>query len=100
MRRTGLALAAAVVTALVQAGAAAAHGDAVPKSELGSAWQAPPAVLGGAALALLLFGQAWVRLRRRGRGDHATVGRAVLFVIAVVMGTLALVSPLDAAAEE
>lgn len=100
MRRTGLAFATAVVTALAETGAAAAHGDAVPRSELGFAWQAPPAVLGGAALALLLFGQAWIRLRRRGRRDHASVGRAVLFVLAVAMGTLALVSPLDAAAEE
>ncbi len=100
MRRTGLAFATAVVTALAEAGAAAAHGDAVPRSELGSAWEAPPGVLGGAALALLLFGQAWIRLRRRGRRDHASAGRAVLFVVAVAIGTLALVSPLDAAGEE
>jgi putative membrane protein len=77
-----------------------AHGDLVPRSELGSAWEPSPAVLAGAALALVLFGQGWVRLRRRGRADLAGVGRALLFTAAVAIGTLALVSPLDAVAEE
>ena len=77
-----------------------AHADVVPRSELGSAWQAPPAIMGGAALALVLFGQAWVRMRRRGRADLAGVDRALLFVAAVAVGTLALVSPLDAVGEE
>jgi cytochrome c oxidase assembly factor CtaG len=57
-------------------------------------------VLAGAGLALLLFGQAWIRLRRRGRADLAGVDRAVLFTAAVALGTLALVSPLDAIGEE
>jgi cytochrome c oxidase assembly factor CtaG len=100
MRRRGLVLGIAVATALLVPGAAAAHGDEVPQSELGSAWQAPPAVLAGAALALLLFGQAWIRLRRRGRRDLAGYDRAVLFCAAVTLGTLALISPLDAAGEE
>ena len=77
-----------------------AHGDLVPRSELGSAWETPPAVLAGAALALALFLQAWIRLRRRGRTDHAGYGRLVLFVAAVALGTLALVSPLDPIGEE
>ena len=80
--------------------AASAHGDRIPRSELGSAWSAPPAVLVGAAIALLLFGQAFVRLRRRGRHDHAGWDRAALFVAGVAVATLALVSPLDAAGEE
>jgi putative membrane protein len=100
MRRRGLVLGIAVVTALLLPGAAAAHGDEVPQSELDSAWQAAPAVLIGSALALVLFGQAWVRLRRRGRRDHTGVDRALLFTGAVALGTLALVSPLDAAGEE
>ena len=100
MCRSGLVLGTAVVTALLLPGAAAAHGDDVPQSELDSAWQAAPAVLIGSALALVLFGQAWVRLRRRGRHDHAGVDRAVLFAAAVTLGTLALVSPLDAVGEE
>jgi putative membrane protein len=77
-----------------------AHGDLVPRSELGSAWETPPAVLAGAALALVLFLQAWIRLRRRGRTDHAGYGRLALFVAAVALGTLALVSPLDPIGEE
>ena len=67
---------------------------------IASAWEAPPAVLFGAALALALFGQAFVRLRRRGRADHAGWGRAALFGAAVLLGTLALVSPLDYVGEE
>jgi putative membrane protein len=77
-----------------------AHGDLVPRSELGSAWETPAAVLVGAALALLLFLQAWIRLRRRGRTDHAGYGRLALFMAALALGTLALISPLDPIGEE
>jgi putative membrane protein len=77
-----------------------AHGDAVPVSELGGAWEAAPAVIAASALALVLFGQAFVRLRRRGREDHAPGSRAVFFTTAVVVGALALLSPLDAVGEE
>jgi len=71
-----------------------------PTSELASAWQPAPAVLAAAALALTLFFQGFVRLRRRGRTDHAPWSRAVLFVAGVTLLTLALVSPLDAIGEE
>jgi putative membrane protein len=67
---------------------------------IASAWEAPPAVLIGSAVALALFGQAFVRLRRRGRADHAGWDRAALFGSAVAVGTLALVSPLDYIGEE
>lgn len=77
-----------------------AHGDRVPVSELGGSWAAEPVVLATAALALALFAQAFVRLRRRGRTDHAGWSRAVLFVAGVSVGTLALLSPLDAVGEE
>jgi cytochrome c oxidase assembly factor CtaG len=77
-----------------------AHGDAVPVSELGAAWEAAPAVLAASALALALFGQAFVRLRRRGRADHAPWSRIAFFAAAVVVGALALLSPLDAVGEE
>jgi putative membrane protein len=77
-----------------------AHGDVVPVSELGSAWEPAPAIVAAAALALALFAQAFIRLRRRGRGDHAGYGRAVLFTLGVALITLALVSPLDAVGEE
>jgi cytochrome c oxidase assembly factor CtaG len=77
-----------------------AHGDAVPITELRGAWSLEPAVLAGAALALVLFGRAFLRLRRRGRADLAPWSRAVLFAAAVAVGMLALVSPIDAAGEE
>jgi putative membrane protein len=77
-----------------------AHGDVVPVSELGSAWEPAPAIVAAAAVALALFAQAFIRLRRRGRGDHAGYGRAVLFTLGVALITLALVSPLDAVGEE
>jgi putative membrane protein len=67
---------------------------------IASAWEAPPAVLIGAAVALALFVQAFARLRRRGRTDHAGWDRAALFGTALLIGTLALVSPLDYVGEE
>ena len=69
-------------------------------ASIASAWEASPAVLAGAGLSLALFGQAFVRLRRRGRKDHAGWDRAALFVLAVAIGTLALVSPIDYVGEE
>src|SRR5438309_4642157 len=62
---------------------------------LASAWDPAPTVLVGAVVALALFAQAFVRLRRRGRADHAHWSRPLLFFIAVALGTLPLVSPLD-----
>jgi cytochrome c oxidase assembly factor CtaG len=44
---------------------------------------------------LLLFVRAFVRLRRRGRSDHAGWSRLALFAAAVALGTVPLVSPLD-----
>jgi cytochrome c oxidase assembly factor CtaG len=88
------------LTALISPGAAAAHGDAVPVSELGSAWSLEPAVLLSAGILLGLFLQAWIRLRRRGRADHASGWRLVAFLAGLTLGVLALVSPLDAIAEE
>ncbi len=61
-----------------------------------SDWHADPAVLAGAAVALGLFAQAFLRLRRRGR---ASWGRAALFTAGVLVLVLALVSPIDTAAE-
>ncbi len=48
-----------------------AHGDRVPVSDLAGAWEPAPAILAASGLALVLFAQAFVRLRRRGRTDHA-----------------------------
>jgi cytochrome c oxidase assembly factor CtaG len=58
-----------------------------------------PLVLGGAGLMLSLFAYAFIRLRRRGCRKHATASRAVLFALAITIGTLALVSALDEAGD-
>ena len=62
---------------------------------LASAWDPAPTVVVGAGVVLALFVQAFARLRRRGRADHADWSRPLLFLIAVALGTLPLVSPLD-----
>ena len=58
-------------------------------------WSLDPVVLAAAALALVLYAQAWARLRRRGRSAHP-----ILFAAGVAAGTLAVVSPLDPLAED
>jgi len=65
-----------------------------------AAWEAPPAVLVPAAIVVALFAQAFVRLRSRGRADHASWRRAVLFALGVATGVLALVSPIDTFGED
>lgn len=101
MRRRRLLVAlAAALAALVAAPAALAHGDRVPIDELGSAWRVEPVVIALALLGLGLFAQAWIRLRRRGRSDHASWGRVALFLTGMAVLVLPLVSPLDAAGEE
>jgi cytochrome c oxidase assembly factor CtaG len=71
----------------------------VPRAELGSAWRLAWAVLVPAAVASALFCRAWLRLRRRGRPDLASVGRALLFAAGLAVLLLALLSPLDAVGE-
>ena len=51
-------------------------------------------------MAAILFARAFIRLRRRGRSDHASWGRAALFGTGLALLTLALVSPLDAAGDD
>ena len=68
--------------------------------ELASAWDPAPVVLGAAALALVRFTHAFLRLRRRGRPDHAGWDRPALFIVGLALATLPLVSPLDAAGDE
>ena len=53
-----------------------------------------------AAVAALLFAQAAVRLRRRGRPDVAGWDRAALFGLGLALTLVALVSPLDRIAED
>ena len=57
-------------------------------------WRFDPVVLAGAAVALALYAQAWLRLRRRERRAHP-----LLFAAGVAVAVLAIVSPLDAVAE-
>jgi cytochrome c oxidase assembly factor CtaG len=66
---------------------------------LASAWDPTPTVVVGATVTLALFAQGFMRLRRRGRADHAPWSRLVVFAIAVALGTLSLVSPLDEVAD-
>jgi cytochrome c oxidase assembly factor CtaG len=98
--RLGSAVGVLASVAAVSPSAALAHGDKVPVSGLDSAWEASPLVLAAAGLTLLLFVQAFVRLRRRGRADHAPWSRVVLFGAGLLLATLALLSPLDAIGEE
>jgi cytochrome c oxidase assembly factor CtaG len=67
---------------------------AVPLAHSSGSWELPPAVLIGAALALVLFTQAFVRLRRR-RPDHTPWSRALLFAAGLALLVLPLVSPVD-----
>ncbi len=99
LRLTRIALLVAGVGLAVPS-SALAHGNQVPTSRLLSAWSLAPAVLVPAALALLLFTQAFVRLRRRGRPDLAPWTRALLFGVGLTVLVLPLVSPLDAVGDD
>ncbi|HEY1479245.1 MAG TPA: cytochrome c oxidase assembly protein [Gaiellales bacterium] len=59
-----------------------------------------PLVLAGALLALALYLRAWLRLRRRGRADHASLGRLVLYTSGVSLAVLSLISPVDPIGEQ
>jgi putative membrane protein len=63
-------------------------------------WRFDPVALGAAALALVLYSRAFARLRARGRPDHASIANAALFGAGVLAATFAVVSPLDALAED
>jgi len=99
-RRTrAIALAGSVVAALAVPEIASAHVGNVSASRVAGDWQAPPLVLVAAAIAALLFAQAFIRLRRRGRSDHADWKRAALFTAGLALAVLPLVSPLDEAGD-
>jgi putative membrane protein len=76
-----------------------AHPRPVPPSELSTHWIAPPAVVALALVAVMLFAQAMVRLRRRGRADLTGTGRVLLFGAWLALVALPLVSPLDGVAD-
>jgi putative membrane protein len=60
-----------------------------------SPWTAEPLVMALAAVAVVCFVQGFLRLRRRGRRDHASWRRAALFAAGLALLVLPLVSPLD-----
>ncbi len=66
---------------------------------LAGGWTLDPVVLVAALVAALCFAAGVRRLRARGRADLAGAGRIALFALALAAGTLALVSPLDPAAD-
>lgn len=63
------------------------------------AWSWDPLPLALAGVALALYAQAFVRLRRR-NPRHASLGNALLYLAGVAVGTLAVISPLDTLAED
>jgi putative membrane protein len=65
-----------------------------------AAWSAPPSVLVPAALAVLLFAQGWLRLRRRGRADLADWKRAALFGSGLLVVLAGLLSPIHSIGED
>jgi cytochrome c oxidase assembly factor CtaG len=68
--------------------------DGVPG--LSQPWELAPLVVAPAAVAAVCFFRGFVRLRRRGRPDHASWDRAALFLAGLAAAVLPLVSPLDA----
>jgi putative membrane protein len=97
LARTSAALFAA---ALIFPAVALADGAQVPIARLGDTWRFSLGIIVPAAILAALFTQAFVRLRARGRSDHAGWDRAVLFTLALSIGTVALVSPLDAVGDQ
>jgi len=67
----------------------------VALSSFASQWSADPGPLIAAAIAVALFTQGFVRLRRRGRRDHASWDRPLLFGLGVAVSVIPLVSPID-----
>jgi putative membrane protein len=71
----------------------------LPSAHVTATWETPPTVLIGAALALIFFVQAFVRLRRR-RAEHAPWTRALLFAAGLALLVVPLASPLDHVGDE
>jgi putative membrane protein len=65
-----------------------------------AAWSAPPSVLAPTAVAVVLFVQGWLRLRRRGRADLADWKRLALFGAGIVIVLAGLISPIHTLGEE
>jgi putative membrane protein len=85
--------------ALAAPATASAHPKPVPPAQLATHWSAPPAVLVAAGLAVALYAQAVVRLRRRGRADLAPWSRCALLAAGLALVVGPVVSPLDGVAD-
>jgi putative membrane protein len=77
-----------------------AHAHETALSDLLRAWNLEPTVLVASVVAIALFGQAFVELRRRRRRDHAGWTHAAPFLLGVLVLALSLVSPLDPIGDE
>src|SRR4051794_1232168 len=64
-----------------------------------AAWSAPASVLAPAGVAVLLFAQGWLRLRRRGRTDLADWKRAAVFGAGLLVVLAGLISPIHTLGE-
>ncbi|MDX6471835.1 MAG: putative rane protein [Gaiellaceae bacterium] len=62
-------------------------------------WSAPPLVVSAAVLAAVLFARGWLRLRARGRTDHASWGRVALFAAGLGAALAGLMTPIDSLGE-
>src|SRR2546430_9233737 len=71
----------------------------VPSAHVSASWEMPPAVLIAAALSVVLFAQAFLRVRAR-RPEYAPWTRALLFGAGLALLVLPIVSPLDDAGDE
>src|SRR2546430_7339503 len=71
----------------------------VPSAHVSASWEMPPAVLIAAALSVVLFAQAFLRVRAR-RPEYAPWTRALLFGAGLALLVLPIVSPLDEAGDE
>src|SRR5437016_14606116 len=63
-------------------------------------WDFEPLPLVAAAVALVLFAGGFLRLRRRAGARYADGSRVPLFVLALALATLPVISPLDQAGDE
>ncbi|HEY3763696.1 MAG TPA: cytochrome c oxidase assembly protein [Gaiellales bacterium] len=81
--------------ALPSPGTVQVHTHSVALASFASQWSADPGPLIAAAIALALFTHGFIRLRRRGRRDHASWDRAALFGLGVAVSVIPLVSPID-----
>jgi cytochrome c oxidase assembly factor CtaG len=65
-----------------------------------AAWSAPAPIVVATVVAIGLFAQGWLRLRRRGRTDVASWARVALFAAGLAVALAGLVTPIDSLGED